>query len=417
MNVNEVLSKDYLNKMSFEKTKPHKDSLAVKTLRLRLKDKHASYLNQLAMEVNQVWNFCNAHGMKVYERERRFCTAYDMHPYLRGSSKEGLHLHSQTIQAITEEYVTRRSQFNKVKLRWRTSRGSRRSLGWIPFKASAISYKNGQVVFNGKPLSLWDSYGLKDYELGPGAISQDARGRWYINMTVKVNQWVCSNVLAKDVIGIDLGLETLLATSNGQKERPPKFYRTSEDALAKAQRAKKKQRVKAIHAKIANQRKNFLHQLSSALVKQCDAIFVGNVSSSVLTQTSHAKSVLDAGWSTFRTMLRYKCAIAGVWFHEVNEAYTTQTCSDCRAKTGPKGQAELGIKRWVCTQCHVAHDRDINAAKNIKILGLQWLTDLLTTSNERLSYQEALNASGVGHGPLPTSWKASSKNKVGILCL
>jgi hypothetical protein len=91
----------------------------------------------------EVWNFCNAHGMKVYERERRFCTAYDMHPYLRGSSKEGLHLHSQTIQAITEEYVTRRSQFNKVKLRWRTSRGSRRSLGWIPFKASAISYKNG----------------------------------------------------------------------------------------------------------------------------------------------------------------------------------------------------------------------------------------------------------------------------------
>ena len=150
MNVNEVLSKDYLNKMSFEKTKPHKDSLAVKTLRLRLKDKHASYLNQLAMEVNQVWNFCNAHGMKVYERERRFCTAYDMHPYLRGSSKEGLHLHSQTIQAITEEYVTRRSQFNKVKLRWRTSRGSRKNLGWIPFKASAISYKNGQVVFNGR---------------------------------------------------------------------------------------------------------------------------------------------------------------------------------------------------------------------------------------------------------------------------
>ena len=123
--------------------------------------------------------------MKVYERERRFCTAYDMHPYLRGSSKEGLHLHSQTIQAITEEYVTRRSQFNKVKLRWRTSRGSRRSLGWIPFKASAISYKNGQVVFNGKPLSLWDSYGLKNYELGPGAISQDARGRWNVAFLVE----------------------------------------------------------------------------------------------------------------------------------------------------------------------------------------------------------------------------------------
>ena len=106
-----------------------------------------------------------------------------------------------------------------------------------------------------------------------------------------------------------------------------------------------------------------------------------------------------------------------MWFHEVNEAYTTQTCSDCRAKTGPKGQAELGVKRWVCAQCHVAHDRDINAAKNIKMLGLQWLTDLLTTSNERLSYQEALNASGVGHGPLQHASTDMSTHEVGILCL
>ncbi len=412
MNVNEMLSKEYLKNISFDTPTQDKESMSVKTLHLRLKDKHASYLNQLAMEVNQVWNFCNEHALKVYQRENKFCSAYDMHPYLAGSSKAGLRLHSQTIQAITEEYVTRRKQFKKIKLNWRTNKGSRKSLGWIPFKASVISYKNGQVVFNGKTLSLWDSYGLKDYELGTGNISQDSRGRWYINITVKVKKWVCSNVIEKNIIGIDLGIQTFLATSHGQKEEPKNFYKNLEKQLAKAQSANKKQRVKSIHAKIANKRNDYLHQLSTRLVKECDAIFIGNVSSSAMAQTNKAKSVLDAGWSKFRNMLQYKSANAGAWFKEVNEAYTTQTCSDCRAKTGPKGQAELGVKRWVCAQCHVAHDRDINAAKNIKMLGLQWLMHLLEKSNHKLIYQEAINASGVGHGPLPNA----SMHDVEILC-
>lgn len=400
MNVNEILSKAYLKNISFEKTKQDKESMSVKTLHLRLKDKHASYLNELAIQVNQVWNFCNEHGLKVYQRENRFCSAYDIHPYLAGVGKEGLNLHSQTIQAITEEYVTRRKQFKKIKLNWRTSRGSRKSLGWIPFKASAISYKNGQIVLNGKTLSLWDSYGLKDYELGSGNVSQDSRGRWYINITVKVKKWVCSNVIEKNIIGIDLGIDTFLATSNGQIEEPKKFYRNLEDKLAQAQRANNKHHVKAIHAKIANKRKDYLHKLSRSLVNECDAIFVGNVSSSALTQTKKAKSVLDAGWSKFRNMLQYKSDNAGAWFKEVNEAYTTQTCSNCSAKTGPKGEAQLHIKKWVCSKCQTEHDRDINASINIKSIGVKWLNDLHDKLNTTLIYKEVESTSGVGRDPL-----------------
>jgi hypothetical protein len=92
-----------------------------------------------------------------------------------------LPLHSQTVQAISAELVTRRKQSRKVKLRWRVSGGARRSLGWIPFKASAIRYRNGQVFIASTPLSLWDSYGLSRYELGAGCISEDARGRWYFH--------------------------------------------------------------------------------------------------------------------------------------------------------------------------------------------------------------------------------------------
>jgi transposase len=82
-----------------------------------------------------------------------------------------------------------------------------------------------------------------------------------------------------------------------------------------------------------------------------------------------AKSVLDAGWSTFRTMLQYKSDDAGVWFEEVNEAYSTQTCSACDARSGPKGIAGLGIREWICPDCGVVHDRDVNAAKVILARG------------------------------------------------
>jgi hypothetical protein len=113
-----------------------------KVLRLRLKDKHGKFLRDLAGEVNFVWNYCNELQIAMFNRERRFLSGFDFAKFTRGATKEGLHLHSQTVQAIAEEYATRRRQFRKVRLRWRKSRGSRRSLGWIPFKKTAISARS-----------------------------------------------------------------------------------------------------------------------------------------------------------------------------------------------------------------------------------------------------------------------------------
>ena len=98
---------------------------------------------------------------------------------------------------------------------------------------------------------------------------------------------------------------------------------------------------------------------------------MGNVSSQALIKTKMAKSVLDAGWSTLKTMLEYKSHQAGIVFEEVNEAYTTQTCSCCGAipASSPKGRAGLGIREWICSDCGAVHDRDTNAAKNILAAG------------------------------------------------
>jgi len=344
----------------------------MKTLRIRIKDKHAKALDAMARDVNMVWNFINELSLKHTLRTGKFFSAYDLNQYTTGATKEGLNLHSQTVQAINEEYATRRKQFRKRRLRWRVSKGPKKSLGWIPFKAVGIAYKNGQIRYAGHHFSLWDSYELSQYTLKTGSFSQDARGRWYVNLCAVPKVKLAHQLSLFDgSVGIDLGLKDFVATSDGAVIEAQQFYRDLEPKLAVAQRGNKKARVKAIHAKIANRRNDFHHKLSTRLVNSYGAIFVGNVSASGLAKTRMAKSVLDAGWSAFRIMLQYKGDCAGVWFEEVSEAYSTQTCSSCCClpPERPKGIAGLGIREWTCSECGTNHHRDVNAAKNILAAG------------------------------------------------
>ncbi|WP_449410618.1 RNA-guided endonuclease InsQ/TnpB family protein [Methylobacterium komagatae] len=150
-----------------------------------------------------------------------------------------------------------------------------------------------------------------------------------------------------------------------------RFYRDLEAKLGRAQRNNRKRQVKSIHAKIANRRKDSLHKFSRAFVDRARRITVGDVSASAMAKTWMAKSVLDAGWSMLRGMLRYKCDHAGVGYAEVNEANTTRTCSSCGCLSGPTGLAGLSIRRWTCSDCGAEHDRDQNAAQNIARLGCE----------------------------------------------
>ena len=342
-------------------------------LRLRIKDRHAKWLSERAREANLVWNYCNELSQKVWQRERRFLSGFDFWPFLKGATKAGLALPVQTVQELAEQYAVKRRAARRTRLRWRKSRGVRRSLGWLPFKVRTIRYAHGQVYYAGKWLSLWDSYGLDSFALRAGSISEDARGRWYLNVCVERPAFVGPRPVPSidESVGIDLGLKDLAALSNGHKEAARQCYRDLEPALAVAQRARQKHRVRAIHAKIANRRKDHQHKFSNHLVREHRAIFVGNVNAQALARTRMAKSVLDAGWSSLRTMLRYKCAHAGVWFEEVDEAFSTQTCSSCGAlpPERPKGIAGLGMREWTCSGCATTHDRDVNAARNILAVG------------------------------------------------
>ena len=341
-----------------------------KTLKLRIKDKHSTLLNGLARDVNMVWNYLNELSSRAIRERRQFMSGYDLQKYVAGATKQGLGIPSQTLQQVCEEYATRRRQFKKSKLRWRVShpKSPKRSLGWLPFKKGAVVYRCGQVRYAGKLLSLWDSYGLSHYELRGGSFSQDSRGRWYLNVVVRVEVEQSKGTKS---VAIDLGLKDSATTSDGQVVHG-RHYRALEDKLAIAQRAGKKDRVRAIHHKIANRRKDEWHKFSRKLVSENGAVFVGNVSSQKLVKTKMAKSTLDAGWTMFKTMLEYKCHQAGVVFEEVNEAYTTQTCCACGAipEESPKGQQDLDVRHWVCGECGAEHDRDVNAARNILVRGM-----------------------------------------------
>ena len=254
---------------------------------MRVKDKHAAWLSSLGREVNTVFNYCNELSMKVFERERRFLSGYDFWPFLKGATRGdcALNLPVQAVQEIAEEYARRRRQNRKLRLAWRKSRGVRRSLGWIPFKVRTIRYNAGQVYFAGRWLSLWDSFGLKHFELRAGNFSEDARGRWYLNVCVPSVQRSGREPPVESILngttpslGIDLGLKQFAAFSDASMApiEAKRFYRDLQLPLARAQRAHKKQRARAIHAKISNRRKDFLHKLANRLVIANGAIFIGD---------------------------------------------------------------------------------------------------------------------------------------------
>lgn len=332
-----------------------------------MRDKHAPMLRAMAVEVNQTWNYVNALSERMIRERRHWMTSFDFHPYLKGASREFEHIGSSTIQEVAEQFASKRRAAKRVRLRWRKSFGTRRSLGWVPFKARATRYRNGQVFFAGHWFRVWDSYGLSGTTFRAGCFCEDARGRWYFCAAVTVP---VQPTAGQDVIGIDLGLKTTATCSDGTA-LDGRNYRDLEPKLAVAQRAGKKKRVQAIHAKITNRRKDAAHKFSRALVNRCGEIYVGNVSPSKLTKTNMAKSVNDAGWASLKTMLEYKSQQAGIVYKEVNEAYTTQACSCCGSisHSSPKGRAGLGIREWTCQACGTRHDRDINAARNILALG------------------------------------------------
>ena len=339
------------------------------TYKYRIKDATVGkHLARHAVACNQVWNYCNQIQREAEDRWKagrvaKWPSAFDLIKLCTGSGSD-LGLHSDTVQTVCREYAAKRDA-NRGHLRWRASFGSKRALGWIPFIPRAVKIDGAYCTYLKRKFHFWKSREI-DGTFKAGSFVQDARGRWYVCFQCEVaNDLPTGN----GAIGIDLGLKTLATCSDGTAIPALRHYRQYEAALAVAQRARNKSRVRAIHAKIANARRHHLHEWSAKLARENELIVVGNVSPSKLAKTKMAKSILDASWATLRTQLRYKASRHGARYVEANERMTSQTCSDCGAIGGPKGIAGLAVRHWNCPCCGASHDRDVNAARNILRVG------------------------------------------------
>jgi IS605 OrfB family transposase len=338
------------------------------TYKYRLKDRSAKKrLRAHAIACNQVWNWCVATQRETQRRwaagsaNAKWLSQYDLQKLCKGVGTE-LGIHQQSVGGVCERFVAARAKKHSAP-KFRASFGSKASLGFVPFPRQSRQIEGNGVTYLGKRF-CW--FGDKRRPLPEtakgGAFVEDSLGRWWVCFHVEVAETVCK---AEKSVGIDLGLKSFATLSDGRKIEVPRYYRALEQQLGMAQRAGNKRQAKRIHLKIANARKDFLHKLSTSLVGEHSLIAVGDVSSSKLARTKMAKSVLDAGWSTFRSQLRYKSQQAGVAFLEVDESFTTQACSGCGSIAGPKGRAGLNKREWDCPDCGASHDRDVNSAKVI----------------------------------------------------
>jgi putative transposase len=343
-----------------------------RTLRLKVRDESYRWLNAAATEVNQVFNFCNEASFDAArrtDRKRKWLSGFDLCNLTAGATQYFEHIGADTIQRVCTEYAQKRQAAKRLKLKWRISRGSRRSLGWIPFKAASLKRKGRGVRFCGKAFRLFEAERLNGVKWKQGCFAQDALGEWWLCLPVEVR--ADESEAPREAVGIDLGLKDLVVTSDGDRLPAGTFYRDLEQRISQAQRRGHKRQAKRLHRKAARCRADALHKFSRSLVDEYQNIFVGDVSSPKLVRTRMAKSVLDSGWGMLRTFLQYKGEHAGRRVRIVNERNTTRACSGCGALNGPTGPDRLVVRRWVCATCGEAHDRDVNAARNILTVGLR----------------------------------------------
>jgi putative transposase len=209
-------------------------------------------------------------------------------------------------------------------------------------------------------------------------IHRSSTGKWYVCFAVECEPEHLP--ACPEQVGIDVGLKTFATLSTGEEIANPRFFRKEEKALAQVQRKhskltkgtperrKHRKAVARVHERVKFRRDNFTHQYSHAIVYRFGVICVEDLTvNRMMHNHCLAKSIADAAWSAFFSQLAAKAEEAGRKLIKVNPAYTSQICSQC----GHRQKMPLAERVFDCPCCHAHLDRDLNASRNIKALGLQ----------------------------------------------
>lgn len=348
----------------------------VKTYRYRLipTPSQERVLGQWLGTCRYVYNLTLAYKKTLWEQHKVSVGKNDIQKELAGIAKEtewiGM-VHSQTIQEVTDRVFNAYDGFFKL------------GKGYPKFAKKGVyqsfSFKQGvKVSDNFVQLPKLGKVKYRNSRPCEGTIKRATVRKcadgWYICLTCETD--IATLPAGFGCIGIDLGIKSLVVTSTGETINNPKHLYEAERKLKRLQRSvsrKKKgsaNRKKAVqklarqHQTVANSRKDFQHKLTTKLIRENQAIVVEQLQiQNMAANHNLAKSINDAGWYQLIEMLKYKARWYGRHFEKVSARYTSQDCSVCGHR---KQNLTLSVREWTCPVCQTEHNRDVNAANNIK---------------------------------------------------
>ena len=360
------------------------------------------------------WNNSLAETQKVYQETGKGLGQYQLNarlPQLKSEIEWLGETHSQVLQSVSlhlsrafVNFFERRAKYPQFKSKHRKQ---------------SIQYPQGVKVVDACKVYLPKIGHVKAIvhrELAGSiktvTVSKDPSGKYFASI-------LCENLVAMPdillngkMLGIDVGLTDLAVTSDGSKFANPKHVLKAQKNLAKKQqhlsrkakgsntRNKARLLVAKAHERVANARQDYLHKLSTRLVNENQVIAVEDLHvKGMMKNHNLARAIGDAGWGAFTSMLKYKTARQGKGYIEVNRFFaSSKTCSCCMHA---QAKMPLEIRMWTCDQCGAKHDRDINAALNIRNEAQRMITaGIVVTANGGAVSRSAGRKSSISLAPL-----------------
>ncbi|MGW6918191.1 RNA-guided endonuclease InsQ/TnpB family protein [Kitasatospora sp. NPDC054939] len=296
--------------------------------------------------------------------------------YLSEVSSVPLQQTLRHLQGAFKNFWAKRAKYPTFKSR----KKSRRS---AEYTTSGFRFRDGRLRLAkmAEPLDIVWSRTLPEGAVpSTVTVSQDSAGRWFVSMLCEDRPSMPAPV--DHAVGIDAGITTLLTLSTGEKITNPRHERRDRERLAKAQRelarkargegsnrAKAWLKVGRVHARIADRRRDFLHKLTTRLVRENQVVVIEDLAvGNMLKNRKLSRAVADASWSELRSMLEYKAGWYGREVITVDRWFpSSKLCSACGTL---HGRMPLDVREWTCCGCGTTHDRDVNAARNILAAGL-----------------------------------------------
>ncbi|MFF0014674.1 RNA-guided endonuclease InsQ/TnpB family protein [Streptomyces sp. NPDC005374] len=295
--------------------------------------------------------------------------------YLNEVSSVPLQQTLRHLQVAFTNFFGKRAKYPRFKSR----KKSRRS---AEYTTSGFRFRNGELTLAkmAEPLDIvWSRPLPEGVTPSTVTVSQDAAGRWFVSM-------LCDDIIipapaTTNAVGIDLGITCLATLSTGEKITNPKHERKDRARLAHAQRelsrkakgdganrAKARRKVARVHARIADRRRDFLHKLTTRLVRENQTVVIEDLTVRNMVKNHRlARAISDAAWSDLRMMLEYKTAWYGRELVVVDRFFpSSKLCGACGTI---RSKLPLDVREWTC-ECGAVHDRDVNAAQNLLAAGL-----------------------------------------------